>query len=102
MRFAALAAALLLCPVALSVAQAESRIFVIANQADGYGVDRCLSMGQRCGTPVAQAYCKSRDYNQAVAFQKIDPSDVTGSLPTQVDKACPSGTCALVAITCER
>jgi hypothetical protein len=103
MRFAAFAAALLLCPVSFAVAHAESRVFVIVNQADGYGVDRCLAMGQSCGTQVALAYCKSRDFNQVVAFQKVDASDVTGSLPAQAGKACPSGACTdLVAITCER
>ena len=28
-------------------AQAEKRIFIIANNADGYGVDRCLATGAR-------------------------------------------------------
>ena len=28
-------------------AQAEKRIFIIANNADGYGIDRCLATGAR-------------------------------------------------------
>ena len=43
-------------------AQAEKRIFIIANNADGYGVDRCLATGATCGVAVATAYCKSRDF----------------------------------------
>ena len=37
-------------------AQAEKRIFIIVNDPDGYGVDRCLATGARCGTAVATAY----------------------------------------------
>jgi hypothetical protein len=29
----------------LAAAQAEKRIFIIANNADDYGVDRCLASG---------------------------------------------------------
>ena len=45
-----------------SVAQAEKRIFIIANNADGYGVDRCLAAGAKCGAAAAASYCKSREY----------------------------------------
>ena len=31
-----------------SAAQAEKRIFIVANNADGYGVDRCLASGAAC------------------------------------------------------
>src|SRR4030088_3234034 len=51
-------------------AQAERRIFIIANNADGYGVDRCLASGAPCGVAVATAYCKSRDFAQAQSFHK--------------------------------
>ena len=30
-------------------AQAERRVFIIANDPDGYGVDRCLATGATCG-----------------------------------------------------
>src|SRR5262250_308991 len=49
-------------------AQAENRIFIIANDPDGYGVDRCLSSGASCGAAVATAYCQSRDFVQAASF----------------------------------
>jgi hypothetical protein len=30
-------------------AHAEKRVFIIANNGDGYGVDRCLASGAACG-----------------------------------------------------
>ncbi len=82
-------------------AKAENRIFIVANNADGYGVDRCLATGARCGAPVASAYCHARDFARAVAFYKVDRDQVTGAIPVATD-AC-SGTCeAFVAIECGR
>ena len=51
-----LAAVLCLCLV--NSAQAERRMFIIANDGDGYGVDRCLASGAKCGAAAANAYCK--------------------------------------------
>ena len=68
--------------LAASAAQAERRIFIIANNGDGYGVDRCLANGSPCGAPAASAYCKSKDFQQAVSFQKVDKDDITGAIPT--------------------
>ena len=45
-------------------AQAEKRTFIIANNSDGYGVDRCLASGAACGKAVATAYCKAREFAQ--------------------------------------
>jgi hypothetical protein len=65
-----------------SAAQAEKRIFIIANNSDGYGVDRCLATGATCGVPVATAYCKARDYAQAASFRKVDHDEITGAVPS--------------------
>ena len=78
MRFALAIAALLL---AASSVQAERRIFIIANNGDGYGVDRCLANGVPCGAAAAAAYCKSKDFQQAVSFQKVDKDEITGAIP---------------------
>ena len=43
---ASIACAILL---AASAAAADSRVFIVANQADGYGVDECLASGEKCG-----------------------------------------------------
>jgi hypothetical protein len=50
---------------AASAATADSRVFIIANQADGYGVDQCLAKGEKCGAHAARSYCQSR-FPQAV------------------------------------
>jgi hypothetical protein len=76
-------AALVLAATAFSsAAQAEKRIFIIANNSDGYGVDRCLATGATCGVPVATAYCKSRDFAQAASFRKVDHDEITGAVPS--------------------
>jgi hypothetical protein len=89
--------------LAASAAQAERRIFIIANNGDGYGVDRCLANGSPCGAPAASAYCKSKDFQQAVSFQKVDKDDITGAIPTTTAQTCRGGTCdQYVAIVCSR
>jgi hypothetical protein len=80
-------------------AQAEKRIFIIANNADGYGVDRCLATGASCGTAVATAYCKSRDFVRAASFRKIDRDEITGAVPSTTGT---SGRDEFVAIECLR
>jgi hypothetical protein len=96
---AALASALL---VAASGASAETRVFIVANQADGYGVDQCLAQGAKCGAPAARSYCQSRDFAQASSYRRVDPDEVTGSVP-KTGANCPHGACnEYVAITCQR
>jgi hypothetical protein len=95
-RFAALVCAAVMVS---SAAQAEKRIFIIANNADGYGVDRCLATGATCGVAVATAYCQSRDFAQAASFRKVDRDEITGAVPST------NGTSArdeFVAIECAR
>jgi hypothetical protein len=64
-----------------SAAQAEKRIFIIANNSDGYGVDRCLATGASCGAALATAYCQARQFVQAASFRKIDRHEITGAVP---------------------
>jgi hypothetical protein len=83
-------------------AHAERRVFIIANNADGYGVDRCLATGATCGAAVATAYCKSRDFAQAQSFRKIDRDEITGGVRSSRD-TCHGGSCdEFVAIECSR
>jgi|SRR5215470_7193498 len=93
-------AALVIASAAISsAAQAEKRTFIIANNSDGYGVDRCLASGATCGVPVATAYCQSRDYAKAASFRKVDHDEITGGVPST------NGTSArdeFVAIECLR
>src|SRR5262245_52239773 len=78
-------------------AHAEKRIFIIANNPDGYGVDRCLSSGASCGAAVATAYCQSRDYVRAASFRKVDRDEITGAIPSGFVR-----TNEFVAIECSR
>src|SRR5262245_41847805 len=99
MRIALALAALVL---AASTAQAERRVFIIAN-SDGYGVNRCLATGQPCGTAAATSYCKSRDFAQAVSFRKVDKDEITGAVPANPAQSCRGGDCdQFVAIVCSR
>jgi hypothetical protein len=84
-----------------AAAQAENRVFVIPNDADGYGVDRCLASGASCGATVATAYCQARDFHQAVSYRRIAKDEITGAVPTRA--SCRGGICEdFVAIECAR
>jgi hypothetical protein len=101
MRFLAAALATLSL-VAVTAAAAETHIFIIANQADGYGVDQCLARGDRCGASAARSYCQSRDFAQASSYRRVDPDEITGSVPKTAG-SCQHGNCdEYVAITCQR
>jgi hypothetical protein len=82
-------------------AQTETRVFIVASNADGYGVDRCLTTGATCGTVVATAYCQARDFSQARSFRKVDNDEITGG-GAQSRQACGIGCDELVAIECTR
>jgi hypothetical protein len=80
-------------------ASAETKIFIIENHRDGYGVDQCLASGSNCGKPIASAYCQSRNFGQAVSFRKVDAGEITGG----VSANCRGRACAeYVAIECTR
>ena len=101
-RFASafLASAILL---AASAASADSRVFIIANQADGYGVDECLARGEKCGAHAARSYCQSREFAQATAFRRVDPDEITAAVPSDGGDKCSGHGCGeYVAITCQR
>ena len=83
-------------------AQAEKRIFIIANNADGYGIDRCLAAGSACGAAAAAASCRSREFKSAASFRKVDRDEITGAVPAG-GNACRGGACdEFVAIECAR
>jgi len=77
-------------------------MFIVANDADGYGIDRCLASGARCGAAVANAYCKTHDFAEAAAYRKADRSDITGAATGSGAAACSDGQCEMVAIVCTR
>ncbi|SRR5258705_13478584 len=83
-------------------AQAEKRIFIVTNNADGYGIDRCLATGAACGAAAATAYCRSRDFNQAASYRRVGREEITGAVPVG-STACAGAACnEFVAIECAR
>jgi hypothetical protein len=103
MRFLFAAAATAAVVLGAAAAHAEKRVFIIANNGDGYGVDRCLASGGACGEAVANSYCRSHEFAQAVSFSKVDRDDITGAIPTSGPGSCQGGNCDnFVAITCSR
>jgi hypothetical protein len=86
-----------------TAAFAESRIFIIANPKVNSGIDRCLANGERCGAQAARAYCRSREFAEVKAYRRVDPDEVTGSVPKTAAETCPNGGCnEYVAIICQR
>jgi len=85
-----------------SAARADSRVFIISNQSDGYGVDQCLAKGEKCGANAARSYCQSRDFAQASSYRRVDPDEITGSVPKTGRNCNHAGCDEYVAITCER
>ena len=85
-----------------TAAWADSRVFIIANQPDGYGVDQCLARSEKCGAHAAQSYCQSRNFAQATAYRRVDPDEITGSV-NKAGENCGHSACGeYIAITCQR
>jgi hypothetical protein len=98
-----LIAAAAVAALMLGSAHAEKRLFIIANQADGYGVDTCLATGAPCGRTVANSYCRSHEFAQALSFRKVDRDDITGAIPSDGSSSCNGSRCdRFVAIECTR
>jgi hypothetical protein len=84
-----------------AAAHAEKRVFIVANNADGYGIDRCLASGASCGEAAANSYCRTRDFAQALSYRKVDRDDITGAVPSS--GSCRGARCDnFVAIECAR
>lgn len=97
------ALASLACLMFASAASADTRVFIIPNQSDGYGIDQCLASGDKCGSSAARSYCRSRDFTSAVSYRRVDPGEITGAVPASLNTACPRGNCTdFLAITCAR
>ena len=85
-----------------SAAQAEKRIFIVANNADGYGVDRCLASGEAVRRCRRSRLLQIGGFAQATSFRQVDKDDITGAIPTNAG-ACKGGSCdQFVAIECAR
>jgi len=85
-----------------TAASAETQVFIVANNADGYGVDRCLATGASCGALVATAYCQARDFTQARSFHKIEHDEISGAIDQASTESCHGQCDDFVAIECSR
>jgi hypothetical protein len=85
-----------------SIARAEQHRFLVANDADGYGVDRCLASGEKCGAAAANAYCRMQAFAAAAAYHKVDQNDLPGAVSKETSDKCQTGRCDVVAIVCLR
>ena len=83
-------------------ARAEQHKFLVANDADGYGVDRCLASGEKCGAAAANAYCRTQAFTVAATYHKIDQDELTRSVTKDASVTCQPGACEIVAIICLR
>ncbi len=85
-------------------AQAANRhMFIIGNDADGYGVDRCLAGGEKCGAAAANAYCRTQKFAHAAYYRKVERHEITGAIPNGPTSGCRGGKCEnFVAIVCAR
>ena len=82
--------------------RAEQQLFLVANDADGYGIDRCLASGERCGSAAANAYCRTQAFTMAAAYHMIDQDDIAEATAEDVPGNCKNGKCDVVAIVCLR
>ena len=89
--------------LAVTPASADTRVFIIANQAAKTAVGECLAKGQKCGAQTALSYCQSQHFEQAASYRRVDPDEITGSVPAPKPGQCKDGGCdEYVAIICRR
>ena len=82
---------------------ADRHMFIIGNDADGYGVDRCLAGGEKCGAAAANAYCRTQSFAHAAYYRKVERGEITGAIPHDAASRCRGGHCEhYVAIICTR
>jgi len=84
---------------AATSAFAETRIFVV-DSMDGYEIDRCLAAGEPCGAHAAAALCRTRQFEKAVEYGKVDSASITSSVPSAI--AAKAKAKNVVAVTCSR
>jgi hypothetical protein len=58
--------------------------------------------GDKCGAHAALSYCRSRNFAQASSYRRVDPDEITGSVPEAAEGCNHAGCREYVAITCQR
>jgi hypothetical protein len=64
-----LIAAMSLLSAGFAEAGASIRIYTLPQQ-DGYLLSACLNNGDTCGKPIADAWCQSNGYREALTFER--------------------------------
>jgi len=96
-------AAIVFVGLAGAARAADRHMFIIGNDADGYGVDRCLAGGEKCGAAAANAYCRTQKFAHAAYYRRVGRDEITGAIPHETAAGCRSGHCEkFVAIVCSR
>ena len=88
--------------LASGIARAEQHMFLVANDADGYGIDRCLASGEKCGAAAANAYCKTQAFPAAATYHKVEEGRPDRSNSKDAPGNCKDDRCDVVAIVCLR
>ncbi|HZP70569.1 MAG TPA: hypothetical protein VFB29_11560 [Pseudolabrys sp.] len=102
MRVILISLAAILCIALISHSSAEERQFLLANDADGYGIDRCLAAGEKCGSAAANAYCRMQAFAAAASYHRIEQDDLGGATAKVAPDSCANNRCNVVAIVCLR
>jgi hypothetical protein len=85
-----------------TAACADTRVFILHSGIQGADAAACLLNGDPCGADAAGAVCRSRGFTQAASYRRVDPDEVTGSVP-KTDHCPPNSPCGEhVAIICQR
>jgi hypothetical protein len=85
-----------------TAAFADTRVFILHSGIQGADAATCLLNGDPCGADAARAVCRSHGFTLAASYRRVDPDEVTGSVP-KTDNCPPDSPCAEhVAIICQR
>ena len=90
--------------VCANVASADTRVLILQAETQDLAAAKCLVAGAPCGADAAKAICRSHDFTGAASYRRVDPDEVTGSVPKAEPMNCKSGSpCgAYVAVICRR
>ena len=84
------AAAIAILVLSSAFSQAAVRTY-FAPEVDGKRLDTCLTDGQNCGKPAADAFCKVEGYEKALLFQR---ETAAGTLQIGNRTSCVGPSCS--------
>ena len=84
--------------LASGIARAEQHMFLVANDADGYGTDRCLASG----SAARQRPMLTATFPVTASYHKVEEGDLAGATAKDAPGNCKDDRCDVVAIVCLR